>query len=131
MNLALGRRIAFTLCALLVFRLGSYIPIPGIDLAVWQQVFHRQSGSLLGMADMFSGGGVRRLSIFALNIGPYITAAILVQLFRLVYPKPAELNRRGARERRIMRYTLGLATLLAAFQGFGIASGLEGIPGLV
>jgi preprotein translocase subunit SecY len=131
MNLALGRRIAFTLCALLVFRLGSYIPIPGIDLAVWQQVFHRQSGSLLGMADMFSGGGVRRLSIFALNIGPYITAAILVQLFRLVYPKPAELNRRSARERRIMRYTLGLATLFAAFQGFGIASGLEGIPGLV
>jgi preprotein translocase subunit SecY len=132
MNAELGRRIAFTLCALLVFRIGTYLPIPGIDHAVWQQILRGQSGGILGMADLFSGGAAGRLSIFALGIGPYVTAAIFVQLLLLVYPRTAELKRRGARGRRtVMRVTLAIAALLAASQAMGIASALEGLSGVV
>jgi preprotein translocase subunit SecY len=132
MSSELGRRIAFTLCALLVFRLGSHIPIPGIDPAVWQQIFRSQSSGILGMANILSGGAVHRLSIFALGIGPYVTAAILVRLFLLVYPKASDLKRPGERGRKTVgRYTLGVVVLLTAFQGLGVASGLEALTGVV
>src|SRR5260370_18688260 len=80
MNSDLMRRVAFTLGALLVYRLGTFIPLPGIDPAVWEQIFRGQSGGLLWMLSLFSGGAVSRLSIFALNLIPYLTAAILVQV---------------------------------------------------
>jgi len=132
MSSELGRRIAFTLGALLVFRLGSYIPIPGIDIEVLQQLFRRQPGGLFDMADMLAGGGVHRLSIFALNIAPYFTAAIVVQLFLLFFPRAGARGRAGHRGRTgVMRWTLGLAMAFAAFQAFGIASALEGFRDLV
>ena len=74
----LGRRIAFTLGALLVYRLGTYIPLPGISPEVWQQIFKSQAGGLLGMFDTISGGAIHRLAIFALALVPYLSAAILL-----------------------------------------------------
>jgi preprotein translocase subunit SecY len=128
----LGRRIAFTLCALLVFRLGSYIPIPGIDPTVWAQLARGRTGGDLGLVGMFPSHAIHRLSIFALSVSPYIAAAIIVQLLLLVYPKTTEAKRREERGRRtIARLTLGMAALFAAFQSWGIASGLEGFPDLV
>ncbi len=132
MSSELGRRVAFTLGALLVFRLGSYIPIPGINIDVWQKLFFAQEGGFLGMANLMSGGALHSLSIFSLNITPYMTAAIAVQMFLLVSSKGAALRRRGERGRgAVIRYTLGLAVLFAAFQALGLASGLEEFGELV
>ena len=83
----LKKRIWFTLGALLVYRLGTYIPLPGIDPAIWDQVFKSQAGGILGMFNMFAGGGINRMAIFALNIMPYISASIIVQLLTTVSPK--------------------------------------------
>jgi len=103
MNSDLMRRVAFTLGALLVYRLGTFIPLPGIDPAVWEQIFRGQSGGLLGMASLFSGGAVSRLAIFALNLIPYLTAAILVQvalLFSSRSPRASIAGRSVGRDRR-------------------------------
>src|SRR6266446_10112260 len=129
---ALLRRVAFTLGALLVYRLGTFIPLPGIDPAVWEQIFRGQSGGLLEMASLFSGGAVSRMAIFALNLIPYLTAAILVQVALLFSSRFGALNDRGDRGRQIVRrWTLVLTLFFAAFQSYGMAVGLEGFDQMV
>src|SRR5262245_42642068 len=96
MTSELSRRIWFTLGALLAYRLGTYIPLPGIDPAVWEQIFRAQAGGVLGMLDMLSGGGIRRMAIFSLNIVPYLTAAIIIQLISIVSPTLDRLKKEGA-----------------------------------
>src|SRR5918911_31173 len=123
----LKKRIWFTLGALLVYRLGTYIPLPGIDPTAWEQIFRTQSGGILGMFNMFSGGGIHRMAIFALNIMPYISASIIIQLMTTVSPTLEQLKKEGEQGRKtINQYTRYLTVLLAAFQSYGIAIGLEG-----
>src|SRR6202171_1353593 len=123
----LKKRIWFTLGALLVYRLGSYIPLPGIDPNIWEQVFQTQAGGILGMFNMFSGGGIHRMAIFALNIMPYISASIIIQLMTTVSPTLEQLKKEGEQGRKLMnQYTRYLTVLLAAVQSYGISVGLEG-----
>ncbi|HSR76655.1 MAG TPA: preprotein translocase subunit SecY [Xanthobacteraceae bacterium] len=122
----LKTRIWFTLGALLVYRLGTYIPLPGIDPAAWDQIFKSQAGGILGMFNMFSGGGIHRMAIFALNIMPYISASIIIQLMTTVSPTLEQLKKEGEAGRKLMnQYTRYLTVVLAAFQAYGIAVGLE------
>src|SRR5690348_8442875 len=126
----LKKRIWFTLGALLVYRLGTYIPLPGIDPSAWEQIFRTQAGGVLGMFNMFSGGGIHRMAIFALNIMPYISASIIIQLMTTVSPTLEQLKKEGEQGRKtINQYTRYLTVLLAAFQAYGIAIGLEGAGG--
>src|SRR5438477_6496286 len=128
----LKKRIWFTLGALLVYRLGTYIPLPGIDPQVWEQIFKQQAGGILGMFNMFSGGGIHRMAIFALNIMPYISASIIIQLMTTVSPKLEQLKKEGEQGRKVMnQYTRYLTVLLAVFQSYGISIGLEGAGGAV
>jgi preprotein translocase subunit SecY len=120
MTLELRRRVGFTIGALLVFRLGTYIPVPGIDSAALAQLF-----------DVFAGGGVRRIAIFALGIIPLLTAAIIVQLLTIVIPPLKALKRHEAGRSRIDLCTRIFAIVLAAFQAYGIAVALEGVGGIV
>lgn len=123
----LKKRLWFTLGALLVYRFGTYIPLPGIDPSAWDQIFRSQAGGILGMFNMFSGGGIHRMAIFALNIMPYISASIIIQLMTTVSPTLEALKKEGERGRKIMnQYTRYLTVVLAAFQAYGIAIGLEG-----
>jgi preprotein translocase subunit SecY len=123
----LKKRIWFTLGALLVYRLGTYIPLPGIDPSAWDQIFRSQAGGILGMFNMFSGGGIHRMAIFALNIMPYISASIIIQLMTTVSPTLEQLKKEGEQGRKVMnQYTRYLTVLLAAFQSYGISVGLEG-----
>src|SRR5215813_13793966 len=123
----LKKRIWFTLGALLVYRLGTYIPLPGIDPASWDQIFRTQQGGILGMFNMFSGGGIHRMAIFALNIMPYISASIIIQLMTTVSPTLENLKKEGEQGRKTMnQYTRYLTVGLAAVQAYGIAIGLEG-----
>jgi len=123
----LKKRLWFTLGALLVYRFGTYIPLPGIDPSAWDQIFRSQAGGILGMFNMFSGGGIHRMAIFALNIMPYISASIIIQLMTTVSPTLEALKKEGERGRKIMnQYTRYLTVVLAAFQSYGIAIGLEG-----
>src|SRR5712671_3835882 len=123
----LKKRIWFTLAALLVYRFGTYIPLPGIDPAAWEQIFKSQAGGILGMFNMFSGGGIHRMAIFALNIMPYISASIIIQLMTTVSPTLEQLKKEGEQGRKVMnQYTRYLTVLLAAFQSYGISVGLEG-----
>src|SRR5438045_8178904 len=96
----LKKRIWFTLGALLVYRLGTYIPLPGIDPSAWEQIFRTQAGGILGMFNMFSGGGIHRMAIFALNIMPYISASIIIQLMTTVSPTLEQLKKEGEQGRR-------------------------------
>jgi preprotein translocase subunit SecY len=131
MTSELGRRVGFTLGALLVFRIGSYIPLPGIDLDVWAQVF-RSNNSLLGTIDLSSGGAVGRLSIFSLGITPYVSAAVAIQVFGLFFRRFRLLRNSGHHGRkRIEAYTRALTLVLALLQGYGIASALSGVSDLV
>ncbi|HEY1545932.1 MAG TPA: preprotein translocase subunit SecY [Xanthobacteraceae bacterium] len=128
----LWRRIAFTLAALVVVRLGLAIPLPGINPEIWMQIFRRQEGGLLGNANMLSGGGLRTLSILALSITPYVTAAVLVQLFTMVSRRLHGLAEVGESGRRTIAFYVRCgAVLLAALQAYGIAVGLGGIAGVV
>ncbi|ODT85424.1 preprotein translocase subunit SecY [Phenylobacterium sp. SCN 70-31] len=129
----LHKRIWFTLWALIVYRLGTYIPIPGIDPAAFQQAFQGQAQGILGMFNMFSGGAVERMAIFALNVMPYISASIIVQLLGAVYPPWEKLRKEGgeAGRKTLNQYTRYLTVVLAVFQSFGIAVGLSQSPGLV
>ena len=128
----LKKRIWFTLGALLVYRLGTYIPLPGINPAAWEQVFRTQAGGILGMFNTFAGGGIHRMAIFALNIMPYISASIIIQLMTTVSPRLNQLKKEGEQGRKIMnQYTRYLAVVLAAFQAYGIAIGLEGSGSVV
>ena len=126
----LKKRIWFTLAALVVYRLGTYIPIPGIDAAVLAEIFDQQSGGLLGMFDMFSGGALGRMTIFALNIMPYISASIIMQLMTAVSPKLEALKKEGDQGRKkINQYTRYGTVVLAAVQAYGLAVGVEGMRG--
>src|SRR5246500_5549204 len=123
----LKKRIWFTLGALLVYRLGTYIPLPGLDPNIWEQVFKTQAGGILGMFNMFAGGGIHRMAIFALNIMPYISASIIIQLMTTVSPTLEQLKKEGEAGRKMInQYTRYLTVFLAAFQAYGIAIGLEG-----
>jgi preprotein translocase subunit SecY len=123
----LKKRIWFTLGALLVYRLGTYIPLPGIDPTAWDKIFNQQSGGILGMFNMFAGGGIHRMAIFALTIMPYISASIIIQLMTTVSPTLENLKKEGEQGRKMInQYTRYLTVVLAAFQAYGIAIGLEG-----
>ena len=128
----LKKRIWFTLGALLIYRLGTYIPLPGIDPQALSQVFQQNQAGILGMFDMFAGGAVGRMAIFALNIMPYISASIIIQLMTTVSPTLEQLKKEGEQGRKkINQYTRYGTVLLAALQGYGIAVGLEGASGVV
>jgi preprotein translocase subunit SecY len=123
----LKKRIWFTLGALLVYRLGTYIPLPGINIEALQQAFQQQSQGILGMFNMFAGGAVGRMAIFALGIMPYISASIIVQLMTAVIPTLEQLKKEGEQGRKVInQYTRYLTVVLAVFQSYGIAVGLEG-----
>ena len=124
----LKKRLWFTLGALIVYRLGTYIPLPGIEPAVLSDIFNQQRGGLLDMFNMFSGGALERMTIFALNIMPYISSAIIMQLMTAVSPKLEALKKEGESGRKkINQYTRYGTVLLATVQGYGIAVGLEGL----
>ncbi len=126
----LKKRIWFTLCALIIYRLGTYIPAPGIDPDIMEQIFQQQSGGILGMFNMFAGGALGRMAIFALNIMPYISAAIIMQLLTAVSPTLEALKKEGeAGRKKINQYTRYGTVLLASIQGYGIAVGLESASG--
>ncbi|BAQ17729.1 preprotein translocase subunit SecY [Methyloceanibacter caenitepidi] len=128
----LKKRIMFTLVALVIYRLGTYIPIPGINPQALADVFKQQQSGILGMFNMFSGGAVGRMAIFALNIMPYISASIIIQLLTTVSPTLEQLKKEGEQGRRqINQYTRYGTVLLAALQGYGIAVGLEGAGNIV
>ena len=122
----LKSRIFFTLAALIIYRFGTYIPLPGIDTGIMAEFFHRNSSGILGMFDMLSGGALSRMTIFALNIMPYISASIIVQLMSVVSPQIEQLKKEGEAGRRKMnQYTRYLTIILAALQAYGISAGLE------
>src|SRR5579863_10520632 len=128
----LKNRIWFTLGALVIYRLGTYIPLPGIDPQVLAEVFQQNSGGILGMFDMFSGGALGRMTIFALNIMPYISSSIIVQLMTAVSPQLEALKKEGESGRKkLNQYTRYGTVLLAAVQAYGISVGIEGLPGVV
>src|SRR3981081_363194 len=128
----LKSRIWFTLGALVVYRLGTYIPIPGIDPSILHEIFSSKAGGILGMFDMFSGGALGRMTIFALNIMPYISASIIIQLLTAVSPTLEALKKEGESGRKALnQYTRYLTVLLAAVQAYGIAVGLEGAGNVV
>ncbi|WP_173931481.1 preprotein translocase subunit SecY [Chelativorans sp. Marseille-P2723] len=122
----LKKRIWFTLGALLVYRLGTYIPMPGINPEAFAQAFQQQSGGVLGMFNMFAGGAVERMAIFALGIMPYISASIIMQLMTSVVPTLEQLKKEGEQGRKVInQYTRYGTVLLATVQAYGIAVGLE------
>src|ERR1700761_6674794 len=129
----LHKRLWFTLIALVVYRLGTFVPIPGINAAAFSQAFQGQAKGILGMFDMFSGGAVQRMAVFSLNVMPYISASIIVQLLGTVYPPWEKLRKEGgeAGRKQMNQYTRYLCVILAIFQSFGIAIGLSSSPGLV
>ncbi|MBO6226346.1 MAG: preprotein translocase subunit SecY [Shewanella sp.] len=129
----LKARLLFVIGAIIVFRAGSFVPIPGIDAAVLAELFAQQKGTILGMFNMFSGGALSRASIFALGIMPYISASIIMQLLTVVHPALAELKKEGESGRKkISQYTRWGTLVLGTFQSVGIATGLPNlVPGLV
>ena len=126
----LKKRLWFTILALIVFRLGTFIPLPGIDPQILADIFSRNSNGILGMFNMFAGGALERMTIFALNIMPYISASIILQLGQSVIPSLSALKKEGeAGHRKIVHYTKVLTVLITIIQGYGIAVGLEGMVG--
>jgi preprotein translocase subunit SecY len=126
----LKKRLWFTLGCLIVYRIGTYIPLPGIDPQVMAQIFQQQSGGILGMFNMFAGGALERMSIFALGILPYISASIIMQLMTAISPTLEALKKEGESGRKkINQYTRYLTVALAAFQSWGLAVGLEAMGG--
>ncbi|MEI8394216.1 MAG: preprotein translocase subunit SecY [Rhodospirillaceae bacterium] len=124
----LKNRLWFTLCALVVYRLGTYVPLPGIDPQIFHDVFSKQGGGILGMFDMFSGGALGRMTIFALNIMPYISASIIIQLLTATSPALEGLKKEGESGRKkLNQYTRFLTVFLAAVQAYGLSVGLEGM----
>ncbi|ARD24206.1 preprotein translocase subunit SecY [Shewanella sp. 1_MG-2023] len=129
----LKTRLLFVIGAIIVFRAGSFVPIPGIDAAVLAELFAQQKDTILGMFNMFSGGALERASIFALGIMPYISASIIMQLLTVVHPALAELKKEGESGRKkISQYTRYGTLVLGTLQSIGIATGLPSlVPGLV
>ena len=128
----LGRRLGFLVLALIVYRLGTHIPVPGISPDVLADLFRQNEGGILGLFNMFSGGALSRFSIFALGIMPYISAAIIMQLMTVVVPSLEALKKEGeAGRRKITQYTRYGTVFLALIQAIGISVALEAQPGLV
>ena len=126
----LKKRLLFVLGALVVYRIGTYIPIPGVDPVVLSQIFQQQQGGVLGVFNMFSGGALGRMTIFALAVMPYISASIIVQLLSATIPSLAQLKKEGdAGRRKINQYTRYGTVVLALAQSLGIAVGLESMQG--
>ncbi|MEE8122881.1 MAG: preprotein translocase subunit SecY [Alphaproteobacteria bacterium] len=122
----LKKRIWFTLSVLIIFRIGTYIPIPGIDPQILADIFRQQQSGILGMFDMFAGGALGRMTIFALGVMPYISSAIIMQLLTSVSPQLEQLKKEGeVGRRKINQYTRYGTVFLAAVQGYGIAIGIE------
>jgi len=128
----LKKRLLFTIGALIVYRLGTFIPLPGIDPEVFSRGFQSQQGGLLGTLNIFAGGAVKRMAIFALNIMPYISASIIMQLMSAVIPSLEAIKKEGEQGRRqINQYTRYLTVFLATMQGYFIAVSLQGQAGVV
>ncbi len=126
----LKKRLWFVLGALIIYRLGTYIPVPGIDPVVWQDIYSQKGGGILDMFNMFSGGALQRMTIFALNIMPYISASIIMQLAAAMSKKMEALKKEGEHGRmKINQYTRYLTVLLASVQAYGLAVGLESMQG--
>ncbi len=126
----LKRRIWFALGCLIVYRLGTYIPLPGIDPHIMAQIFAQQAGGIMGMFNMFAGGALERMSIFALGILPYISASIIMQLMTAISPSVAQLKKEGeAGRKKINQHTRYLTVLLSAVQAYGLSVGLEAMSG--
>lgn len=126
----LKQRLLFVVMALLVYRLGTYIPVPGIDPTVWNDIFSQKGGGILDMFNMFSGGALSRMTIFALNIMPYISASIIMQLASSMSPKLEAIKKEGeAGRQKINQYTRYLTVLLASVQAYGLAVGLQSMQG--
>ena len=127
----LKQRIWFTLGALIVYRIGTYIPVPGVDASVMGEMMTQHGGAgILGMFDMFTGGALRRMTVFALNIMPYISASIIIQLMSAAIPTLETLKKEGEQGRKkLNQYTRYLTVLIAMFQSYGIAVGLETMHG--
>ena len=122
----LKQRILFTILALIVYRIGTYIPIPGIDPVALKQIFEQNVGGILGMFDMFAGGALGRMTIFALNIMPYISASIIMQLLTVISPQLEQLKKEGeVGRKKINQYARYGTVLLATVQGYGVAVGIE------
>src|SRR6202041_3791676 len=122
----LRKRVLFTLAMLAVYRLGGHLPTPGVNFLKLEQYFNQNAGSLLGFVDLFSGGNLRRLTLFALGIMPYITASIILQLLTVVYEPLAKLQKEGELGRKkITQWTRYLTVVLSAGQSFGIAISLQ------
>jgi preprotein translocase subunit SecY len=123
----LKQRLLFLLGAMVVFRIGAHVPVPGIDPQALADLFQAQRGTILDMFNMFSGGALRRLTVFALGIMPYISASIILQLLTVVHPKLEQLKKEGESGRRkIIQYTRYGTVVLASFQALGVAIALEG-----
>jgi preprotein translocase subunit SecY len=129
----LHKRLIFTMVALIIYRIGCYVPIPGINIAAFGAAFEGQAKGILGMFNMFSGGAVRNMAVFALNVMPYISASIIVQLLGTVYPPWEKLRKEGgeAGRKTLNQYTRYLTVVLAVFQSFGIAMSLQAGQGIV
>jgi preprotein translocase subunit SecY len=126
----LKKRIWFTLGALIVYRFGTYVPVPGVDAAVMGEILAQHGGGILGMFDMFTGGALGRMTVFALNIMPYISASIIVQLMTAAIPAWEALKKEGeAGRKKLNQYTRYLTVVIAIAQAWGIAIGLEGMRG--
>jgi preprotein translocase subunit SecY len=129
----LHKRILFTLGALIVYRFGTYVPLPGIDPAAFSRLYQGNAQGILGVFNMFSGGAVERMAVFALNVMPYITASIVVQIVGTMYPPWEKLRKEGGEAGRttLNQYTRYLTIIVALFQAFTIAAGLQSSPGMV
>lgn len=126
----LKKRLWFTLGVLIVYRIGTYIPVPGIDAGVMAELVRSHGGGILGMFDMFTGGALGRMTVFALNIMPYISASIIMQLMSAASPTLEALKKEGeAGRKKLNQYTRYLTVLIATFQAYGMAVGLEGVRG--
>jgi preprotein translocase subunit SecY len=126
----LKKRVWFTLAALVVYRIGTYIPVPGVDATVMGEMLKQHGGGILGMFDMFTGGALGRMTVFALNIMPYISASIVIQLMSAAVPQLEALKKEGeAGRKKLNQYTRYLTVLIALVQSYGIAVGLEGMRG--
>ncbi|MCK5915427.1 MAG: preprotein translocase subunit SecY, partial [Deltaproteobacteria bacterium] len=126
----LQNRLGWTFFLLFVYRIGIHVPTPGIDGQALAAFFVQAQGTLLGMFDMFSGGGLSKLSVFSLGIMPYISSSIIIELLAMVVPTLERLKKEGeAGQRKISRYTRYGTILLSVIQSFGIAVGLESMQG--
>ena len=128
----LRQRILFVVGALIVYRIGTFIPVPGIDPAIMNQIFDQQKGTILDVFNMFSGGALERMSLFALGVMPYISASIIMQLLSVTVPSLEQMKKEGeAGRRKITMYTRYFTVVLATFQAVGVANMLLGQPNLV